>query len=80
MGVTSQGAMTRKAPVRTEPHPTMRRGLPRCLPYDVTPYAIGRPIDEDFMGGHVVRRDDEKSPGSDGASPYHRRGLRVACL
>jgi hypothetical protein len=27
------------------------------------------------MGGHIVSQDDAQSPGSDGASPYQRRGL-----
>jgi hypothetical protein len=27
---------------------------------------------QEFMGGHIARQDDAKSPGSDGASPYPR--------
>ena len=65
-GVTSQGRMTRKAPVRTEPHPTNPR-LPRQRRYGLQ---IGRPIGKNFIRGHIARQDHPESPGSDGASPY----------
>ena len=42
--------------------PYLRRGFPRCLAYDVTPYAIGRPIDEEFMGVTSQGRMTRKAP------------------
>ena len=42
------------------------RGFPRCLVYDVTPYGIGRPIDEGTRGVHLSWQDNAESPGSDG--------------
>ena len=67
-GVISQGRMTRKAPVRTEPHPTNPRST-RQRRYALQ---IGRPIGKNFIWGHIARQDDPESPGSDRASPYLR--------
>ena len=48
-GVTSQGRITRKAPVRTEPHPTN----PRCL--EITPT-------KEYTRAHIARQDHAESP------------------
>jgi len=32
------------------------------------------------VGVHVMRQDDAKSPGSDGASPYQRRFTRASIV
>jgi hypothetical protein len=58
--------MARKAPVRTEPHPT----FPRGLAYEVTPMELADQSTQEFMGGHATRQDHAESPGSDGASLY----------
>jgi hypothetical protein len=73
---TSQARMTRKAPVRTEPHPT-RAGSSVPRHGDIC-CRLGRPIAQEFMGAHVASQDDAKSPGSDGASPYQRGFSRIA--
>jgi hypothetical protein len=74
-GVTSQGRITREAPVRTEPHPTTARGFPRCLVSASPAMELADQFDRRIMGGHVTRQDNLGSPGSDGASPHHPRGF-----
>src|SRR5580698_7934850 len=68
--VSSQGRMTLKAPVRTEPHPTFSRCLRAASHMTLPPYGIGRPIDKGTRGGQFTRQDDAEGPGSDRASPY----------
>jgi hypothetical protein len=52
----------------------LSRGLTGRLADGVIPLWIGRPIAQEFVGGHVASRGDAGSPGSDGASPYRRPG------
>jgi len=67
-GITPQGRLTPKAPVRTEPHPTVTR----CLAHYVIPYGLVNQSNKEFVGiwDHAARQVDAESPGSDGASPY----------
>jgi hypothetical protein len=63
VGGRSQGRMTLKAPVRTEPHPTFSRCLRAASHMTLPPYGIGRPIDKGTRGGQVTRQDDAESRG-----------------
>ncbi len=69
-GVALQGRMTRKAPVRTEPHPTFRRCLRVAASMTSPRIELAGQTDKDFIRGRVANQDDTESPGSDGASPY----------
>jgi hypothetical protein len=53
----------------------LSRGLPRCLAYDVTPYGIGRPIDEGTRGVQIAWQDDAESPGAGRAKLRLSRGF-----
>jgi hypothetical protein len=54
--------MTREAPRLVGRSSGVPR-LSRCLAYDVTPTESIYQLSQEFMRGHVARRDDPVSPG-----------------